>query len=138
MRDSEPCFLSVKLCIIYKSSNDCIKGKAMSRTMSFSGFLKAYCNSLCGLSDRPTTSVKKLHRRVSDDCPAAVEAHAKELMRKRIESLLESSRTSTRRLCLKVGLNEGNFYAFLKGDVSKLSRSTARRLLQAAEHLSEP
>ena len=35
-------------------------------------------------------------------------------------------------ICRELGLNKGNFYAYLnKGDLTKVSRSTARAILQA-------
>ncbi|WP_165055687.1 MULTISPECIES: helix-turn-helix transcriptional regulator [unclassified Adlercreutzia] len=41
--------------------------------------------------------------------------------------LLEQKGISRAEACRITGLNKGNFYAFLKGDASKLSRSTAMR-----------
>ena len=37
-------------------------------------------------------------------------------------------------ICRELGLNKGNFYTYLnKGDLTKVSRSTARAILQAAQ-----
>ena len=55
------------------------------------------------------------------------------LMRaKTLDSLRESGMT-VYRLCKDLGLNEGNVYAYLNaGDVTKVSRATARRILEHA------
>lgn len=46
-------------------------------------------------------------------------------VRDAIERVLEERGMSRAQACRALGLNKGNFYAFMKGDVSKLSRETA-------------
>ena len=46
-------------------------------------------------------------------------------VRDRMDELLRAKSLSRAEACRLVGLNKGNFYAFMKGDVSKLSRETA-------------
>lgn len=60
------------------------------------------------------------------------------LMRSRTLEALEEKGLSVYRLCADLKLNQGNIYAYLnKGDVSKVSRATARKIMdwaQAAAH----
>ena len=52
------------------------------------------------------------------------------LMRGKTIEALAASGTTAYRLCKDLGLNMGNVYAYLnKGDVTKVSRDTARRIL---------
>lgn len=46
-------------------------------------------------------------------------------VRDAIEGVLAQRSISRAQACRETGLNKGNFYAFMKGDVSKLSRKTA-------------
>ena len=46
-------------------------------------------------------------------------------VRDRMDELLRAKNLSRAEACRLLGLNKGNFYAFMKGDVSKLSRETA-------------
>lgn len=46
-------------------------------------------------------------------------------VRDAIEGVLQQRNMSRAQACREVGLNKGNFYAFMKGDASKLSRKTA-------------
>lgn len=46
-------------------------------------------------------------------------------VRERMDELLHARNLSRAEACRLLGLNKGNFYAFMKGDVSKLSRKTA-------------
>ena len=179
----------------------------MSRPASFSGFLLAYSNNLCGLEKRKTRSVKKLFKLAEQSFPTAAEAlflyavdvgkvhelmtfacnsesqrfesyqsvaalytagdtaegfveshmddlpdrymkvyeiwkaqcsksqrdaQIKELMRKATLKRLGSERGAIRKMCLQNGFNLGNTYAYLKGDVSKVSLETARRIHDVA------
>ena len=52
-------------------------------------------------------------------------------VRDAIERVLEERGMSRAQACRALGLNKGNFYAFMKGDVSKLSRETAVRAYRA-------
>ena len=55
------------------------------------------------------------------------------LMRDKTLAALRSSHMSVYRLCKDLGLNEGNVYAYLNaGDTSKVSRATARRIMEHA------
>ncbi len=56
------------------------------------------------------------------------------LMREPILAALEKSGTTIYSVCKQLKLNKGNVYAYLnKGDVSKVSRNTARRIMEFAE-----
>ncbi len=58
------------------------------------------------------------------------------LMGEKLRVLMEEKDLTTYRLCKDLGLNKGNIYAFLhKGDASKISRRTARRILSYVEAL---
>lgn len=46
-------------------------------------------------------------------------------VRARMEELLEEAGLSRAEACRLLGLNKGNFYAFMKGDLTKLGRATA-------------
>lgn len=46
-------------------------------------------------------------------------------VRKKMEEQLKASELSRAAACRLLGLNKGNFYAFMKGDLTKLSRATA-------------
>lgn len=61
--------------------------------------------------------------------------HAKALMAKKTVAALESAGKTRYRLCKDLKLNEGNVYAWLAGDPSKVSRVTARRAWRYAESL---
>lgn len=59
------------------------------------------------------------------------------LMRKKTLDALQASNVSIYRLCKDLGLNLGNVYAYLsKGDVTKVSRDTARTIMEHAVGLS--
>ena len=56
-----------------------------------------------------------------------------ELMRKATLDAMERRRLTAYRICKALDLNLGNVYAYLgKGDVSKVSRNTARRIMEYA------
>jgi hypothetical protein len=57
------------------------------------------------------------------------------LMRERtLEALQTTGVKSAYALCKELRLNKGNFYAYLnKGDATKVSRATARKIMQAAQ-----
>ena len=55
-------------------------------------------------------------------------------MREKTVAALEGAGVTVYRLCADLGLNQGNVYAYLgKGDVTKVRRSTARRMLERAQ-----
>ena len=54
-------------------------------------------------------------------------------MRKKTLEALEESGETRYGLCRALHLNKGNVYAYLAGDDSKVSRKTARRIMEYAE-----
>ena len=80
------------------------------------------------------------YRKVIDAYDAIAEGrendeHAKVLMAAKTVAALENAGRTRYRLCRDLGLNEGNVYAWLAGDPSKVSRDTARRAWRYAESL---
>ena len=67
---------------------------------------------------------------------ADADAHAKGLMREKIAAGLEAAGKTPYAMMRDLGLNKGNAYAFLRGDTGKVSRSTARRMLEYVEALA--
>lgn len=55
------------------------------------------------------------------------------LMRKRTLEALKESGVTRYGICRALHLNKGNVYAYLAGDDSKVSRETARRIMEYAE-----
>ncbi len=56
------------------------------------------------------------------------------LMREKTRTFMSRSGLTIYELCKALGLNKGNVYAYLnKGDTSKVSRATARRIMEFAE-----
>ena len=70
--------------------------------------------------------------RASDDLLAA-DRRIASLMRTKTLEALKASGLSRYRLCRELNLNMGNVYAYLKGDSSKVSRVTARRIMEYAQ-----
>lgn len=55
------------------------------------------------------------------------------LMREKTIDAMQNAELTVYGLCKQLGLNAGNVYAYLNGgDVTKVSRSTARRIMEAA------
>lgn len=54
------------------------------------------------------------------------------LMRDQTQAALANKQATAYSLCKLLGLNRGNFYAYLRGDVTRVSRATARRILETA------
>lgn len=55
------------------------------------------------------------------------------IMREKTQAALAQASTTPYAICRQLGLNKGNFYAYLNGgDVTKVSRATARRIMEAA------
>lgn len=52
-----------------------------------------------------------------------------------LASLLEAKRITRAQACKLTNVNKGNFYAFLKGDPTKLSRKTAMRIYREIEKM---
>ena len=80
------------------------------------------------------------YRKVIDVYDAVAEErendeHAKALMAEKTVAALEKAGKTRYRLCKDLKLNEGNVYAWLAGDPSKVSRATARRAWRYAESL---
>ena len=63
----------------------------------------------------------------------AADRRVNALMRKRTLEALEESGVTRYGLCRDLHLNKGNVYAYLAGDDSKVSRETARRIMEYAE-----
>ena len=55
------------------------------------------------------------------------------LLRPRIAKALAQKGITRYKLCKDLGLNPGNVYAYLAGDDAKVSKETARRMLDYAE-----
>lgn len=89
--------------------------------------------SLCVKDDLPNryANVWRAYRGTKEK-PAA-DRRVNALMRRRtLEALADSSLTRYG-LCRDLRLNKGNVYAYLAGDDSKVSRETARRIMEYAE-----
>ncbi len=55
------------------------------------------------------------------------------MMREKTQDALAQASITPYAICRQLGLNKGNFYAYLNnGDVTKVSRATARRIMEAA------
>lgn len=55
------------------------------------------------------------------------------LMREKTLANLQAKKITVYRVCAELSLNQGNVYAYLnKGDVTKVSRQTARRIMEFA------
>ncbi len=89
--------------------------------------------SLCAKSELPNryANVWRAYRAVKEK-PAA-DRRVNALMRKKTLEALEESGVTRYGLCRALRLNKGNVYAYLAGDDSKVSRKTARRIMEYAE-----
>ena len=76
-------------------------------------------------------TVWRAYRAVKEK-PAA-DRRVNALMRKKTLEALEESGVTRYGLCRALRLNKGNVYAYLAGDDSKVSRKTARRIMEYAE-----
>lgn len=63
----------------------------------------------------------------------AADRRVNALMRKKTLEALEESGVTRYGLCRALRLNKGNVYAYLAGDDSKVSRKTARRIMEYVE-----
>ena len=93
-------------------------------------------SSLCSEDKLPNryANVWRAYRGVKEK-PAA-DRRVNALMRKRTLKALEESGVTRYGLCRDLNLNKGNVYAYLAGDDSKVSRKTARRIMEYAEERS--
>lgn len=57
------------------------------------------------------------------------------LLLSKTQSALQASGVTRYRACKDLGLNKGNFYAYLAGDTDKVSRETAQRIFDYASEL---
>lgn len=89
--------------------------------------------SLCAKSELPNryANVWRAYRAVKEKPVADRRINA--LMRKRTLGALGKSGVTRYGLCRDLNLNKGNVYAYLAGDDSKVSRKTARRIMEYAE-----
>lgn len=69
--------------------------------------------------------------RAPDDALAA-DRRINGLLRTRTLAALDAAGMTRYRLCKDLGLNAGNLYAYLAGDDAKVSRATARRIMEHA------
>lgn len=92
--------------------------------------------SLCTKSELPNryTNVWRAYRAVKEKSVADRRINA--LMRNRTLGALGESGVTRYGLCRDLNLNKGNVYAYLAGDDSKVSRKTARRIMEYAEERS--
>ena len=92
--------------------------------------------SLCTEDELPNryANVWRAYRGVKEK-PAA-DRRVNALMRKRTLEALGESGITRYGLCRDLHLNRGNVYAYLAGDDSKVSRETARRIMEYAEEKS--
>lgn len=92
--------------------------------------------SLCTKGKLPNryANVWRAYRGVKER-PAA-DRRVNALMRKRTLDALAGSSLTRYGLCRDLHLNKGNVYAYLAGDDSKVSRETARRIMEYAEEES--
>lgn len=93
------------------------------------GSLAALC--IEGKLPNRYANVWRAYRGVKEK-PAA-DRRVNALMRKRTLEALKESGTTRYGLCRDLNLNKGNVYAYLAGDDSKVSRETARRIMEYAE-----
>lgn len=89
--------------------------------------------SLCagGKLPRRYANVWHAYRAIKEK--SATDRRINALMRKRTLGALEKSGVTRYGLCRDLHLNKGNVYAYLAGDDSKVSRETARRIMEYAE-----
>ena len=89
--------------------------------------------SLCAKSELPNryANVWRAYRAEKEKSVADRRINA--LMRKRTLGALRESGGTRYGLCRDLNLNKGNVYAYLAGDDSKVSRKTARRIMEYAE-----
>ena len=89
--------------------------------------------SLCTEDKLPNRYANVWHAyRGVKEKPAA-DRRVNALMRKRTLEALEESGVTRYGICRALHLNKGNVYAYLAGDDSKVSRETARRIMEYAE-----
>lgn len=92
--------------------------------------------SLCAEDKLPDryANVWRAYRAVKEK--PTVDRRVNALMRKKTLEALEESGETRYGLCRALHLNKGNVYAYLAGDDSKVSRKTARRIMEYAEERS--
>mgnify|MGYP004630187251 FL=1 len=89
--------------------------------------------ALCTDEELPNryANVWRSYRGIKEKATADRRVNA--LMRKRTLDALGESGMTRYGLCRDLHLNKGNVYAYLAGDDSKVSRETARRIMEYAE-----
>lgn len=78
---------------------------------------------------RPLSAWQAEQARLQDDRKVLAQ------VAKNLSALLDAKHITRAAACKLVQVNKGNFYAFLKGDSSKLSRKTAMRIYRQIEAL---
>lgn len=89
--------------------------------------------SLCAGDKLPNRYVNVWHAYRGMKEKSVADRRVNALMRKRTLEALEESGVTRYGLCRDLHLNKGNVYAYLAGDDSKVSRKTARRIMEYAE-----
>lgn len=103
--------------------------KRMADTLEKTVNLEAYLSS----GDAPTRYEKVWLAYRSKKEAANADRRVIALMREKTLQAIASSNLTIYSLCKQLGLNRGNIYAYLNaGDVTKVSRATARLLMEAA------
>lgn len=86
-------------------------------------------------ADIPKRYKKVLEAYKSQGDLLAADRRIVSLMREKTLDALEASGKTRYGVCKALELNKGNFYAYLAGDNSKVSRDTARRILNYVQNL---
>ena len=89
----------------------------------------------CAYGNLPPRFRKVVDLYDSLDADAANDLRVKAQMAQRVLAALDRAGCTRYRLCRDLGLNEGNVYAWLAGDATKVSRATARKAWKYAESL---
>ena len=89
--------------------------------------------SLCTEDKLPNRYANVWHAYRGVKEKSAADRRVNALMRKRTLEALEESGVTRYGICRALHLNKGNVYAYLAGDDSKVSRETARRIMEYAE-----
>lgn len=89
--------------------------------------------SLCAKSELPNRYANVWRAYRAEKEKSVTDRRINALMRKRTLGALRESGGTRYGLCRDLNLNRGNVYAYLAGDDSKVSRKTARRIMEYAE-----
>lgn len=120
--------------LLKQAKNSDVLPKYLMFLSSWKKSKKPLCKYLGTLEDddrfkRPLTAWKAEQSRLEDDRKTLINVASALL------TLLRTKELTRAQACRLVKVNKGNFYAFLKGDSSKLSRKTAMRIYRQIEKL---